>query len=316
MIISASRRTDLPAFYSEWLFNRLREEFVLVRNPMNIHQVSRINLSPNVVDGIVFWTKNPVPMLKRISEIEKYTYYFQYTLTAYDKDVEANLPSKNEVLIPAFQTLSKLIGKERVVWRYDPILFNDHYTMDYHCKYFRVLAAKLGEYTEKCTISFIDLYRNTARNVKQLGIYQDKKDQQIEIAQRFAGIASEYGIYVDTCAEKIDLGRFKIPHACCIDRERFERIGGYSLALGKDPNQREECGCIASIDIGAYNTCKHGCRYCYANYSQSTVINNSQAHDPHSPILFGKLNEDDIIKNRQVKSYIDNQMSIFNTSSQ
>ena len=128
MIISASRRTDIPSFYSEWLFNRLKEGYVCVRNPMNIHQISQISLSPDVVDGIVFWTKNPTPMLERIHELDNYTYYFQFTLNSYGKDIEKNVPSKNDVIIPTFKKLSSIIGKERIVWRYDPILINEHYT--------------------------------------------------------------------------------------------------------------------------------------------------------------------------------------------
>ena len=134
MIISASRRTDIPTYYADWLFNRLKEEYVLVRNPMNIHQIGKISLAPEVVDGIVFWTKNPIPMLDRLSELDKYNYYFQFTLNAYGKDVEPNIPSKNDVIIPAFQQLSKIIGRERIIWRYDPIFFNEYYTMEYHCK--------------------------------------------------------------------------------------------------------------------------------------------------------------------------------------
>ena len=311
MIISASRRTDIPAFYSEWLFNRLQEEYVLVRNPMNVHQIGKINLSPNVVDGIVFWTKNPVPMLDRLSELEKYTYYFQFTLTAYDREVEPNIPSKNNVIIPAFQKLSKAIGRDRVIWRYDPIFFNDRYTMDYHCKYFQVLASKLGDYTEKCTVSFLDLYKNTERNVRPLNIQPETVEMQIEMMQKLSDIAKRYGIYVDTCAEKIDLGKLRIPHACCIDKERFERLGKCKLKLGKDPNQRAECGCVASIDIGTYNTCHHGCLYCYANYSQTSVAKNTQAHNPKSPLLFGEIGADDVIKEREVKSCKENQLSIF-----
>ena len=311
MIISASRRTDIPAFYSEWMINRIKEGYVLVRNPMNIHQIGRISLSPEVVDGIVFWTKNPVPMLDRLSELDQYTYYFQFTLTAYDRDVEPNIPSKNEVIIPGFQKLSKAIGRDRVIWRYDPILFNDRYTMEYLYKYFRVLASKLGDYTEKCTVSFLDLYRNTARNVSPLSIQTETAEIQHEIMQKFSEIAREYGIYIDTCAEKMDLGSMKIAHACCIDKDRFERLGNCRLKLGKDPNQRSECGCVASIDIGAYNTCKHGCLYCYANYSQKTVKKNSLAHNPNSPLLFGEVGEDDVIKVRDVKSCKEYQLTIF-----
>ena len=205
MIISASRRTDIPAYYSQWMFKRLKDEYVLVRNPMNIHQVGKINLSPDVVDGIVFWTKNPVPMLSHLSELDKYNYYFQFTLTAYDRDVEPNIPSKNNIIIPAFQKLSQTIGREKVIWRYDPIFFNDRYTMEYHCKYFKVLAEKLGDYTEKCTVSFLDLYRNTARNMRSLNIQQGTTEQQFEMMQRFSEIAKKYGFYIDTCLSLIHI---------------------------------------------------------------------------------------------------------------
>lgn len=163
MIISVSRRTDIPSYYSEWLFNRLNAGYAYVRNPMNPHRISEVSLSPDVVDGIVFWTKNPTPMLNRLHELQDYTYYFQFTLTPYGADVEKNIPSKNDIVIPTFQKLSSMIGKERVVWRYDPILLNDKYTMQYHMKYFRVLCDKLADHTEKCTISFLDLFGYSIR---------------------------------------------------------------------------------------------------------------------------------------------------------
>lgn len=310
MIVSASRRTDIPTYYSEWLFNRLKEEYVLVRNPMNIHQVSRISLSPGVVDGIVFWTKNPAPMLKRLGELEKYHYYFQFTLTAYGPEVETGLPSKNKVVIPAFQQLSKEIGRERVVWRYDPIFLNETYTVEYHCRYFRFLASKLAPYTEKCTVSFIDLYKKTERNIKPLHISTVGPEHQEELLIKFVEIAKEWGISIDTCAEVWDFSRLGVGHAHCVDRERLERIGQYRLTVEKDKNQRQECGCVSSIDIGAYNTCKNGCLYCYANFSGKMVNNNCEKHDPGSPLLFGELGEGDIVSEKQVKSLADGQMTM------
>ena len=311
MIISASRRTDIPTYYSEWFFNRIREGFVYVRNPMNIHQISEISLHPDVVDGIVFWTKNPIPMIDRLHELDRYVYYFQFTLNSYGTDVEPNISSKKEVIIPAFQKLSKTIGKDRIIWRYDPILLNDKYTLDYHIKYFRILAERLSGYTEKCTISFIDLYKNTQRNTVPLQI-RTPTDEQIQILMsEFSQIANENGIHIDTCSEKIDLDKFGITHAHCIDRARFERLGNYALKIEKDKNQRQECGCIASIDIGAYNTCKNGCMYCYANYSPKTVCANNKLHDPRSPLLFGSVGQDDVIKQREVRSCRDCQMKLF-----
>lgn len=311
MIISASRRTDIPAFYAEWLFNRIKEEYVLVRNPMNIHQIGKISLSPDIVDGIVFWTKNPLPMMEHLRKLEKFTYYFQFTLTAYDRDVEPNIPPKNSAIIPAFQNLSKLIGREKVIWRYDPIFFNERYTMDYHKKYFRVLASKLGDYTEKCTISFLDMYKSAERNMKPLNIQSDTIEMQMEIMQCLSEIAKEYGFYIDTCAERIDATGIGISHACCIDKQRIERLGKCKLKLGKDSNQRAECGCVASIDIGTYNTCKHGCLYCYANYNHGVVKKNAIKHNPNSPLLFGEIDSNDVIKERNVQSCKVNQMTFF-----
>ena len=311
MIISASRRTDIPTYYSEWFFNRLREGYVLVRNPMNARQISRISLSPEAVDGIVFWTKNPVPMLSRLGELEPYPYYFQFTLTAYGRDVEPNLPGKNGVLIPAFQELSRMAGRERVVWRYDPIFLSDRYTVEYHCRYFRVLAAKLGEYTEKCTVSFLDFYRSTARNMRSLHIREMTAAQQREMMERFSEIAGEYGLYIDTCSEAISLEDLGISHASCVDRERLERIGGYRLKVGRDRNQREECGCAASVDIGAYDTCGNGCLYCYATDSRPRAAERVRAHRPDSPILFGTVGPEDVIREREAVSLREQQLSLF-----
>lgn len=302
MIISASRRTDIPTYYSEWFLNRIREGYVLVRNPMNFHQISKINLLPEVVDGIVFWTKNPLPLLNRLSDLAAYTYYFQFTLTAYGKDAEPNIPSKNHVIIPSFQKLSSLIGKDKIIWRYDPVFFNKTYTMEYHCKYFKILAEKLHKYTEKCTVSFLDIYRNTPHNMQCLNIKPETQQQQIELMQRFAQIAKEFGLKLDTCAEKLNLDAFGIAHAHCIDKDRFEQIGNYKLTIAKDKNQRPECGCSSSIDIGAYNTCKNGCLYCYANYNNSTVTKNFEMHNPSAPLLFGEIGPSDKIQDRTVRS--------------
>lgn len=311
MIISASRRTDIPSYYSDWFFNRLKEGYVYTRNPMNIHKISDIPLTLDVVDGIVLWTKNPTPMLNKIHMLKDYPYYFQFTVNSYGSDIEPNIPLKSDVIIPTFQQLSTEIGKEKIVWRYDPIFLNKKYTMEYHKKYFEMMCDRLSDYTEKCTISFLDLYRNTQRNIAEQGVIPLNNSQMIEIAESFSLIAKEHGIYIDTCAEKIDLEKYGVKHAHCIDKERFERIGGYKLNVKKDKNQRIECGCIDSIDIGAYNTCKNGCIYCYANYSQKTVSKNSISHDPNSPLLFGEVGENDEITKKKCNSIIDKQMRLF-----
>lgn len=309
MIISASRRTDIPTYYSEWFINRIREGFVYVRNPMSIHQISEISLSPDVIDGIVLWTKNPIPMLDKLNELKDYTFYFQFTVTPYGKDIEPNIPSKNDVIIPAFQRLSEQLGADRVVWRYDPILLNSRYTMEYHIHAFEKIAQQLFRYTKKCTISFLDLYRNTSNNVKSLELMDITDEKMLAISKALAQIAHNYGLRIDTCAEKIDLKQFGIEHARCIDDRLFEKLLGCSLHVDKDKYQRHECGCIASIDIGMYNTCKNGCRYCYANYSDKTVMANTQKHNPLSPLLFGEIGSDDVIKKRKVESCRNGQMS-------
>lgn len=311
MIISASRRTDIPSFYSEWLFNRIKAGYAYVRNPMNPHNISEVSLSPELVDGIVFWTKNPSPMLHRLDELRDYVYYFQFTLTPYGTDIEKNLPSKDDVIIPAFQKLSSLIGKERVIWRYDPILLSDRYTMLYHIEHFRILCGKLAGYTEKCTISFLDLYRNIKRNIDPLGIRPLTSGQAEELTGGFCDIAKEHGIYIDTCAEEIDLGRFGVGHAACIDRERFERIGNYKLNIERDKNQRAACRCVSSIDLGAYNTCGNGCVYCYANFNQTLVDRCRGEYNPSSPLLCGGIDENDIIKPREMKSFRDGRLDLF-----
>lgn len=307
MIISASRRTDIPTYYSEWFMNRIREGYALARNPMNAHQVSRISLSPEVVDGIVFWTKNPAPMLDKLPQLKDYMYYFQFTLNAYEQDVEADVPLKHKYIVPTFQRLSEMIGPERVVWRYDPILVSDKYTFDYHVKYFELLAKKLASYTQKCTISFLDMYVKTERNVAGLNIQPWTLELQDAMAKSLAEIAHSYGLELETCAEGIELEKYGIKHAHCIDGELFAKLLGCPLKVGKDKNQRKECGCVDSVDIGAYNTCRNGCRYCYANFNAKMVQNNQQRHNPLSPLLLGELQPDDKVTERKMTSCLERQ---------
>ena len=302
MILSVSRRTDIPGFYSDWFFNRLREGFLYVRNPMNAHQVSRIDLSPEVVDCIVFWTKNPVPMLERLDGLEKYTYYFQFTLTGFGRDMEPNLPNKREVLIPAFQRLSQQLGKERVIWRYDPIALNEWYTMDYHERAFREISDSLAGCTEKVVISFVDLYAKIQRNMAGQKVRETAGGEMLELAERLVRIARERDLVVESCAEHIDLHSVGVEHGCCIDRKLIERLVGYPLKADKDKNQRPECGCFESVEVGTYNTCKHGCLYCYANFNQTLVKQSAARYDPASPLLCGAVSDEDKITVRSVKS--------------
>ncbi len=312
MIISASRRTDIPSYYSEWFLNRIREGYVFVRNPMNFHQISKVRLDRDVVDGIVFWTKNPIPMIKHLDTIKTYGYdfYFQFTVTPYGRDVEPNIPVKSDAIMSAFIELSERIGKDRVIWRYDPILLNEKYTQSYHIRAFEKMASRLHNYTNKCTISFIDFYRNTANNIRALQIEELDETKICSIAKPLSEIAYSYGLKMDTCAETADLSEYGIEHARCIDDQLFEHLLGCKLRIGKDKNQRLECGCVASVDIGAYNTCKTGCRYCYANFSEKTVRTNAGKHNPKSSLLFGEIGADDIVNEREMKSCIDPQILI------
>lgn len=311
MILSVSRRTDIPNYYSEWFFNRLKEGFLYVRNPMNFHQISEIKISPDVVDCIVFWTKNPLPMMERLDELEAYNYYFQFTLTGYGNDVERNLPNKKKSVIPIFQELSNRIGKEKVVWRYDPIFFSNRYNAKYHLKAFRSIAEALSGYTEKCVISFLDIYPKNKKNMDNLLSY-DLSDSELRgFAKELSNIAKENHIKIGSCAEKIDLDEYGIIHNSCIDKELIEKIIGCKLKINKDKNQRIECGCVESVEVGTYNTCKNGCVYCYANYSAKSVESNFQKYDPLSPLLCGHIEKDDKISTRKVVSLKETQISIF-----
>ncbi|MBQ8185641.1 MAG: DUF1848 domain-containing protein [Clostridia bacterium] len=297
MIISASRRTDIPALYADWFFHRLNEGFVCVRNPMNPHQVSKIPLNRDAVDGFVFWTKNPVPMMNRLHLLEEYPYYFQFTLTSYGRDAETNVPSKNDVLIPAFRALAEKLGRHRVVWRYDPIFISETYTAEYHIRYFAKLAEMLADSAEKCTISFLDFYKNTRKTAPD--IRPPDAYELDRILTAFSETAKRVGITIDTCAEEADLSSYGITHAACIDTERLSGITGKPITAPRDRNQRKACGCASAVDIGAYNTCVNGCRYCYANYILPLVQENHSSHNPLSPLLIGNLTGDDRVTVRK-----------------
>ena len=309
MILSVSRRTDIPNYYSDWFIARIKEGFLYVRNPMNAHQVSKIDLSPELIDCIVFWTKNPANMIEKLEDLQNYMYYFQFTLTGYGKDVEPNLPNKREELIPTFKRLSEKIGKERVIWRYDPIMVSKRYTINYHLKAFEEIASSLADYTENVVISFVDLYSKTQRNTKELDIRQITNEEMIEVAGEMARIALTHNLIIGTCAEQINLQKVGISHGSCIDKKLIERLLGCKLIVEKDKNQREECGCFESIEVGAYNTCLNGCKYCYANLNDNKVEDNVKLYNQNSPLLCGSISSDDRITERKVKSMKDNQIS-------
>lgn len=315
MILSVSRRTDIPNYYSEWFFDRIRQGFLYVRNPMNAHQVSKLDLSPEVVDCIVFWTKNPEKMLTQLDQLRDYMYYFQFTLTGYGRDIEPRLPDKRGKLIPVFQHLSEKIGKQRVVWRYDPILINGRYTLDYHLRAFEEIAGNLSGYTERVVISFLDMYAKTIRNTKGLAITELSDADKLHLAKQLQKIASRHHLTLKTCAEQIDLREIGIQHGSCIDKKLIETLLGCKLSGSKDKNQRKECGCLESIDVGAYNTCLNGCRYCYANNNDRQVKENSRRFLVDSPLLCGNIDATDIVTERKLHSLRNPQISIFDACS-
>ncbi|HOO27401.1 MAG TPA: DUF1848 domain-containing protein [Lachnospiraceae bacterium] len=302
MILSVSRRTDIPDYYAKWFLNRIREGYVYVRNPMNIHQVSKINITPDVVDCIVFWTKNPEPMLNKLEQLQEYSYYFQFTLTGYGNAMEPFLPSKRERILPVFQQLSSMIGREKVIWRYDPIIITERYTEEYHLRAFREIASKLNGYCNKVIISFVDLYAKTKKNMGEFPVTDRNQNELRRFSAQLAEIAKANGLKIETCAESIDLSSCGISSGSCIDKKLIEKITGCQLKAGKDKNQRKECGCIESIDIGAYDTCQSGCKYCYANSSPETVRKNIALYDAFSPLLCSRITEKDKITERTVKS--------------
>lgn len=302
MILSVSRRTDVPNYYAEWFVNRVREGFLYVRNPMNTRQVSRISLSPEVVDCIVFWTKNPANLLPHLDALSAYMYYFQFTLTPYGRDLEPGLPDKKTVLIPTFQALSKEIGHERVIWRYDPILFTPKYTAEYHLHAFSEIARRLSGYTDRVVISFVDYYAKMRKSAAEMGLLEPGEDRLRRLAEELVKIAREYGMTVETCAEQMDLSDIGIEHGACIDKRRIEKLLGCTLAGGKDKGQRPACGCMESVEVGAYNTCKNGCRYCYANFSEGEVVRRAARYDPTSPMLCDTPKPEDKITKRKMRS--------------
>jgi hypothetical protein len=288
MIISVSRRTDIPAFYHEWFYNRLAAGFALTRNPMNPAQIRRVELNPEEVDCFVFWSKNPRPFMQNLKRLNSYKCYFQFTLTPYDHDLEPGLPEKND-LIETFRALSAEIGAEKIVWRYDPIIFTSRYDLQYHAERFDWLCSQLGGFTERCIISFYDHYNFIRRNLNGIDILPADSARIREIARIFAETAGKHGLTIESCAESENLEEFGIAHGRCIDDRLINRICGRDLHLKRDHGQRPLCGCVKSVDIGAYSTCLHGCRYCYAARQGLTASQITSRHDPTAPFLVCNL---------------------------
>lgn len=301
VIISASRSTDIPAFYADWFISRLRKGYVKWINPHN-QQPQYISFIKTRV--IVFWSKNPKNIMKYLPEIDsrKINYYFQFTLNDYeDEHLEPNISPLDE-RISTFIELSNKLGKDRVIWRFDPLILSDNLSIDTLINKIKNVGDRIHNYTQKLVISFVDIkeYKKVENNLKKSG-HSDYREFSYNEKREFAKKLSELNLHwklnIFTCAEEIDLSEFNIEKGCCIDYYLLVKLFGHDKELQsflvpsqqtqllnfdpkmtakllKDPGQRKECGCIYSKDIGQYNTCMHLCTYCYANHSPSIVRKN------------------------------------------
>ena len=309
MIINTGCRTDIPAFYAKWLMNRIREGYVLVRNPYNPNQVTKYNLSPEVVDCLAFCTKNPEPMLTYLDELDKYKQYWFVTITPYGKDIEPNVPDKKKIM-ESFKKLSNHIGVDAIGWRYDPIFIGDGFDVNKHVECFEKMAKELKGYTHNCTISFLDLYEKVKRNAPNIN--PPTKQEQIEIAKAFSKIGKENNMVIHACCEKTYLSKYGLQCNGCMSQEIVEKAINNTLQPPKRKNLRQECNCLMGNDIGAYNTCGHLCKYCYANANKQFVIENMKKHDDNSPFLIGRSEPGDKITEAKQKSWkIENEQISF-----
>ncbi len=406
MIINTGQRTDIPAFYARWFLNWIRAGSVCVRNPYNPSQVSRYRLSPKVVDCIGFCTKNPLPLLPYLDQLQGYGQYWYVSITPYGRDLEPNVPDKHR-LLQAFRQLSREVGKQAIGWRYDPILLTERYTTEYHLRAFRTMAETLAGFTDTVVISFVDCYPKVLQNFPELQTVPEavrlqlgkeligiaarygmqlrtcaEGDQlsrevgkqaigwrydpillterytteyhlrafrtmaetlagftdtvvisfvdcypkvlqnfpelqtvpeavRLQLGKELIGIAARYGMQLRTCAEGDQLAPYGADCSGCMKLSDYERAIGKKLHAPKVKGARAECACYLSCDIGAYSTCRHFCRYCYANGARQEVLVRSRQHDPASPFLIGNYEEGDQIHDVPQKSWVEPEMSLF-----
>jgi hypothetical protein len=296
MIISASRRTDIPAFYSKWLMNRIRAGYCTVPNPFNHEQVSKVSLEPDKVDVIVFWTRNPAPLLPSLKELNDLglRYYFQYTLLNNPRMLDVRGPSLEQAL-ETVKKLSAQIGPEKVIWRYDPIVFTLEMDADFHVESYRRIAENLKGTTHRSVISVMDFYPKITKRLRQAGAAgvpvlpadQVPEAEFKRLMEGFAEISSQNGMEIFSCAEELDLVKYGVLPGKCVDDAYIRKMFGIDVTHKKDPLQRAACGCVSSKDIGAYDTCLFGCQYCYATGNFEKARQLYEDHDPQSPSLIG-----------------------------
>lgn len=295
MIVSASRRTDIPAFYSKWFMNRVRAGFCSVPNPFNPKQISVVSLRPDDVEAIVFWTKNPKPMLDDVRKLESLglRFYFQFTLNDYPKDLEPSVPSKTE-RIETFQRLSDLLGPKRVVWRYDPIIISNKTNIDFHKRAFEALCVVLSPFTKRIMVSIVDLYKKTERAFGKLesagwrfGSPNEVESVAVELLKWMSRVAKRQELEIFTCAEAHNYSEVGVPPGKCVDDDLIKELWGIRVSWNKDKGQRKECGCVESREIGINDTCRHGCKYCYATQDLELSCRLFKEHDPQGTALIG-----------------------------
>ncbi len=315
VIISASRSTDIPAFYSDWFFDRLEKGYLKWINPFN---GIPFYISFNKTRLIVFWSKNPEPIIEHLHILDekKINYYFQYTLNDYENDnFEENVPAIEERL-NTFIKISKKIGVKRIIWRFDPYILTDNITVEDLLKRTKHIGDRLKNYTNKLVFSFADIefYKKVKNNLTREHInYIEFTDKTMnQLAKGLMELNKKWNFKIGTCSEKIDLEKYGIEHNKCIDDDLMKDIFsddfelmkflGYEKNLFgelmpiskrknlKDKGQRENCRCIISKDIGQYNTCPHKCVYCYANTSKELAIKNYKRHklNPKSESIIDK----------------------------
>lgn len=285
MILSVSRRTDIPACYPEWFMDRIAEGFVMVRNPFNHDQIRKVCLSPGSVDCIVFWTKNAGPLMEYLPVLDDmgYRYMFQYTITPYGSSLEKNLPDKN-IIVENLLKLSEHVGNGRLVWRYDPICMDPFYDPERHINDFEKICHRIHDAVDHVIISFMDMYRKN----RDCGLRPPSSEEISYMAIGIGSAAASYGLSVNTCCEAHDLLRYGISKGACIDAHTIEKICGHPLSVKKSAGQRADCLCAESIDIGTYNTCTNGCVYCYAT-DPGRVEGMRKNYHEKSPLLCGRV---------------------------
>ena len=293
MILNVSGRTDIVAFYTSWFMNRYKEGYLDVRNPFNPKLVSRINFSN--VDLILFCTKNPLPIIDRIKEIDK-PILFHVTLTPYKKDIEPNVIDK-KLVIEGIKKLSGILGSDNVVVRYDPIFLSDLYTLEYHIRAFDKMCKVLNGYVKKVVVSFLDDYKNVRYNMRYLRLRAFTEEDYKQIGLNFSRSAWENGMSVQTCFEERNLVSYGFTRGECLSLSLAEKITGKKPKKWK-ARGKKGCNCAEMVDVGVYNTCKHFCKYCYANYDEKMVNANTLRHDVNSSLLIGQIGADDVIKPR------------------